>query len=106
MVCDIFYHPIGSIYHLYTTSILPIGWLYVTYHHFKGNQKQPIESLRQKRSRSSQREREGGSSNGWKDGREGQAGDVFHSSDQLGAENWLEFVTEIYVYIYIQNIGI
>ena len=24
--------PIGSIYHLYTTYILPIGWLYITYH--------------------------------------------------------------------------
>ena len=24
--------PIGSIYHLYTTYILPIGWLYATYH--------------------------------------------------------------------------
>ena len=60
--------------------------------------------LRQKRSRSSQREREGGSSNGWKDGREGQAGDVFNSSDQLGAENWLEFAAKIY--IYTQNIGI
>ena len=24
--------PIGSIYHLHTTYILPIGWLYITYH--------------------------------------------------------------------------
>ena len=24
--------PLGSIYHLYTTYILPIGWLYGTYH--------------------------------------------------------------------------
>ena len=29
MICN---HPIGSIYHLYTTYILPIGWLYATYH--------------------------------------------------------------------------
>ena len=28
----IYNHPIGSIYHLYTTYILPIGWLYATYH--------------------------------------------------------------------------
>ena len=26
------YHPIGSIYHLYTTCTLPVGGLYVTYH--------------------------------------------------------------------------
>ena len=25
-------HPIGNIYHLYTTYLLPIGWLYGTYH--------------------------------------------------------------------------
>ena len=28
----IYNHPIGSIYHLYTTYILPTGWLYITYH--------------------------------------------------------------------------
>ena len=28
----IYNHPIGSIYQLYTTYILPIGWLYATYH--------------------------------------------------------------------------
>ena len=27
-----YWFPIGSIYHLYTTSMLPIGWLYGTYH--------------------------------------------------------------------------
>ena len=27
--------PIGSIYHLYTTYIFPIGWLYITYHLLK-----------------------------------------------------------------------
>ena len=25
-------HPIGNLYHLYTTYILPIGWLYIPYH--------------------------------------------------------------------------
>ena len=25
-------HPIGNRYHLYTTSILPIRWFYITYH--------------------------------------------------------------------------
>ena len=29
---DIYKSPSGSIYHLYTTYILPIGWLYITYH--------------------------------------------------------------------------
>ena len=32
-------HPIGSIYHLYTTYILPIGWLYATYHLLRGTRK-------------------------------------------------------------------
>ena len=32
--------PIGSIYHLYTTSILPIGWLYGTYHLLRERSKQ------------------------------------------------------------------
>ena len=34
--------PIVSIYHLYTTYILPFGGLYATYHLFYGNQKQPL----------------------------------------------------------------
>ena len=40
MECQQGFEPIyiANIYHLYTTYILPIGWLFATYHLFSGNQ--------------------------------------------------------------------
>ena len=40
----IYHHPIGSIYHLYTTYILPIGWLYISPTTYKGEPETTIES--------------------------------------------------------------